>query len=715
MRRQGSLQGERTGKKPGVFLLRPCCLPEVMRFSSSRSVARSILFLLIVLVPAQGHALEAVTLKIERLQMREWQLQGIEVALDALGQPRQQLGLSIKRLNLPKPLDDLQLFDIRCRKFVWSGNEINCQKGKASIRSRRFSSPRLEFSFVIGEKRSRLNISRLKLLNGTFNLQAEMTGKQWAAKLDGKKIGLKTLQKLFAPKLKLSSGHFNLKIETNGDGAGISHINARANIAKLSLQTEDGTKACENLSLKSSIRADRYRKYWYWQQHSVFGQGMLYIEPFYMENENTPISLDSSGAFYPKNRQVEVDEARFKHPGIGTLDAYGELALKPFTLTNAKLHARIDSLQQGSEIYLNPILETGDWEGLSLKGSMDAGLSLENDTPARAYLIADKLEVQDPKKRLDLKDGGLALDWSQDEKFTGTSSISWQQFDVYSIPLPRSYLSLLLRDKHISLLKGIDVPLLGGSMQIKKFDWQAGKENGPKVAFSGKMDNISLEQLTTTLGMRELSGNLSGDIPGVHFEDGKLTLEGGLKIKLFDGEININKLAMSGVMSDFPQFYSDIEIDNLDLDLLTQKFEFGGMKGRLSGYVNNLYMENWQPVQFYAWLGTPEDDDSPHQISQKAVENLASIGGGGAVDLISRTFLGLFDNFDYDAIGLGCYLNNGVCQLMGVEAAGERGYYIVKGGGLPRIDVMGYNTRIDWEVLWERLSRVTQTTDVVVE
>jgi hypothetical protein len=158
---------------------------------------------------------------------------------------------------------------------------------------------------------------------------------------------------------------------------------------------------------------------------------------------------------------------------------------------------------------------------------------------------------------------------------------------------------------------------------------------------------------------------------------------------------------------------ADIEIQKLDLDQLTKKFEFGNITGRLSGYINTLELENWHPVTFFAWLGTPDDDDSSHRISQKAVKNIASIGGGAASDLLSRSFLGFFETFGYDKIGVGCYLHNGVCQMQGLEAIGE-GYYLIKGGGLPRIDVLGYNPQVNWDVLVERLGRVASPDKVIV-
>ena len=51
---------------------------------------------------------------------------------------------------------------------------------------------------------------------------------------------------------------------------------------------------------------------------------------------------------------------------------------------------------------------------------------------------------------------------------------------------------------------------------------------------------------------------------------------------------------------------------------------------------------------------------------------------------------------------------------MGGVAAADPGYYIVVGGGLPRIDVVGYNERVDWSVLVERLVRATSSAGPVV-
>jgi hypothetical protein len=252
------------------------------------------------------------------------------------------------------------------------------------------------------------------------------------------------------------------------------------------------------------------------------------------------------------------------------------------------------------------------------------------------------------------------------------------------------------------------LPLFGGEVVLKKLAMSFKDAQKPDIHFQGAIHNVSLEKMTQALNWQPLSGEINGDIPGVSYRDNKLGIDGALKVQVFDGEVTVKDLAVSDLLSPLPKFYTDVEINRLDLDQITRKFDFGNMQGRLSGTVRDLYLENWQPVTFYAWLGTPDDDDSKHRISQKAVNSLASIGGGGAANMLSRTYLRFFENFGYDKVGIGCYLYEGVCQLMGVGAA-EQGYYIVKGGGLPRIDVIGYNSRVDWKVLMERLSRIAKS------
>ena len=128
--------------------------------------------------------------------------------------------------------------------------------------------------------------------------------------------------------------------------------------------------------------------------------------------------------------------------------------------------------------------------------------------------------------------------------------------------------------------------------------------------------------------------------------------------------------------------------------------------------MHELILKDWKPTTFDARFATPDDDGSRHRISQRAVENLASLGGGG--DVLTSIFLRVFEEFSYRRLGISCRLHNGVCEMDGVAPA-ERGYYIVEGGGLPpRIDVLGFNRRVDWEVLLNRVQQVVSTEGPVI-
>jgi hypothetical protein len=109
---------------------------------------------------------------------------------------------------------------------------------------------------------------------------------------------------------------------------------------------------------------------------------------------------------------------------------------------------------------------------------------------------------------------------------------------------------------------------------------------------------------------------------------------------------------------------------------------------------------NWSPVAFDARLYSTPGDRSRKLISQKAVTSISSVGGGGGgvTAALQSGVLRFFDEFRYDRIGISCILRNEVCLMSGIEPAGM-GYYMVKGRGIPRIDIIGNAGRVDWRQL----------------
>jgi hypothetical protein len=133
---------------------------------------------------------------------------------------------------------------------------------------------------------------------------------------------------------------------------------------------------------------------------------------------------------------------------------------------------------------------------------------------------------------------------------------------------------------------------------------------------------------------------------------------------------------------------------------LNRTFEFGRMTGLASGYVRDLRLLDWRPVRFDAWIETRADGPE-RVISQQAVDSLSQVGGGSAV---SGLVLRWFDRFPYRKAGLGCELAGNVCTMRGLREADNGGYVILEGRGIPRLDIIGHQRRVDFPRLLAQLS-----------
>ena len=253
-----------------------------------------------------------------------------------------------------------------------------------------------------------------------------------------------------------------------------------------------------------------------------------------------------------------------------------------------------------------------------------------------------------------------------------------------------------------------------GKLLVDRLELSAPETESPRLDFDGILTPVSMERLSRAFGWPPLAGSLSGVLPGLSLRRGGVTVAGKLLVRIFDGDILIERLSLSDIFGFLPALRADVELKGLDLETLTRTFSFGKITGRLDGNIDEFYLEGWRPVSFDARFRTPAGDDSAHYISQRAVENISDLGGAGIAGALSRTFLGFFEEFRYARLGINCKLRNGVCRMGGVEPA-EQGYYLVVGSGIPQINIIGFNTQTDWDRLVEQLQQISAGGAPVVE
>jgi hypothetical protein len=175
-------------------------------------------------------------------------------------------------------------------------------------------------------------------------------------------------------------------------------------------------------------------------------------------------------------------------------------------------------------------------------------------------------------------------------------------------------------------------------------------------------------------------------------------LDGGLSVNVFDGFVDITRLSLQGPFSASPVLTADVQLRQLDLGAMTSVFDFGSITGRMDGSIDELRLVNWTPVAFKASLLA----GGGGRISQRAVNNLTAVGGGSAAAGLQGAVLKLFKTFGYKRIGLNCTLQASVCHMSGLDNEAD-GYTIVEGSGLPRLQVIGHQSQVDWPTLVRRL------------
>jgi hypothetical protein len=294
----------------------------------------------------------------------------------------------------------------------------------------------------------------------------------------------------------------------------------------------------------------------------------------------------------------------------------------------------------------------------------------------------------------------------------GSSHLQWDSGLVHNIIIDSGAAEFRLGDNDVELLAPLRLPTMGGALTINQLtmhDYGTASANG---VLDAELEPIQIGQLAGAFGWPAFSGTLSGQLPLLQLEGDTATIGGALSARAFDGDIEVTKLRIEQPFGQVPRLQGDIRLRGLDLQRVTDTFSFGVIQGRLSGDVAGLEMVNWRPVAMDMHFYTPVGDKSQRRISQRAVENLANVGGGGAAAVLSSGFLKFFDVFSYEQIALRCLLRDGVCSMSGAGRSEDRllgeGYYIVKGSGLPRIDVVGYRNQVSWPRLVRQLAAIAQ-------
>lgn len=644
-------------------------------------------------------AAERLTLSIEKLDHPAASLRKLAFHFDAA---TARMDLRIGRLRLARrELVDLQ---IECPRARFTFPVIECSGGRARL-GREALSPRVDLRFDVSTHESRI------VMVGANGARAEATvdasGRLLARVAS---VSLADVAR-YLPDLARwnAAGVVDGELEwlaPSAPGAparaGSGRLTARGKLSNGGFGTPDGQRAAEKLSLGFFLDAHNRVGRWNWSADVDWHEGAAYWHPFFIEAGS---SARMAGVL--QDDRLEVREFLARIDGVEQFAATATVDLARKALLDGAFSVTGADLAVVGPRWLAPLISPASAERLRFAGRVSAGVRFEAGVLTSLDAVFDEAGFSLPGA----KGGGLAfgpvnghLPWQATGSTHAQLQIGGGRWE--RLTLGAFALSAQLEGDRIRFDRSV-IPVLDGAIVLDGLALR--RSDGAWIGSGGAViEPVSMRLLTEALGLPPMNGVLSASIPALSVRPGEIALDGALVVSVFDGYVQATSLSVREPFGVASHLSADLEARHIDLAQLTKTFSFGSITGFADADVRGLELVRWRPTRFDARIAS-SPGRYPRRISQRAVQNISALGGAGAMAAIQRSLIGLFDTFGYAEIGFRCALDMNVCTAGGVEGAdrADGGFTIVRGGGVPAVDVIGYNRRIDWKELVDRLQRVT--------
>jgi len=680
-----------------------------------------IVMIYLLLLPGLSIASQKLQFSIASWQLDDIQAKNLNSDIQ-LTEKGLLLSASADWIKLAEPIGTIKDITLQCAQLVFVSEQLSCSKGRLAFIHQQLGEQSLIFEVIAHPDTNtyKVEISGIKLASSVFSLTVKINQHSWKIFADSAQIELKALMQFIAPYLSAEQstslaawnyeGKLQLDIDVMGINSKVESINLDLKIQALELSDNQGKYISEQLLSDVHLSLENKRDDWQWQSKVNINGGQAYADPVFIDFNDTPFELLSEGVWLNKSKQFQLTKTRFEQKSVMALSMKGRGSLSQIESLNVEIMP--SELQTLYSIWGQPFTLGTPMDSLDFTGKLGLTYQQQGDN-YHVSMNMDKISVSDQAGRFSLDNLSGVFGWSNYQQIA-LIDIEWTNGMVYALTLGPSHLKANVEHETVVLQQPWLLPILDGELHMTEFSLKKHDNDLPEWTFVGELTPISMTSLSSALGWPVMHGKLSGVIPKVSYANQQVKVDGILKVNLFEGETLIRDLQLDNPFGVLPHLSANVTMDNINLETLTQTFDFGKITGKLDGKVNGLRLSNWKPVAFDAEFSTPEGDKSRRRISQKAVDSLSRVGGGAA-GVLQRSFLRFFEDFSYQRLGLSCKLQNTVCDMSGVGEA-EQGYYIVKGGGLPpRINVIGYTRRVNWPDLIERLEAVSNSDGPIIQ
>ncbi len=626
-------------------------------------------------------------LQFESVEGLGWKLERVRIELSS-DEASAGGALFIGGLHAPAAQRPIQNLQIHCRRLRISRTRFFCGQGRFQIAGRRIAD--------IGELALH-HEEQAWTLRG--NLQHMAVGE------------LNPLLQVLLPDwpVATAAGMAQLQIELAGTDAGAVGGSLRLRVSDLGLATADSLLASEGLAGHIDLRFAQDPDGSDVSLNSELRAGYAYVDPVLHNYTQHPARLRLSGRWSPDTGRLHLNSLDWQQNDVIALQARGSLRPGPESaLEDLHVVVAAATLPGLYSQFLEPYLAGTPLDQLDTAGSLHGRIRLEGGLLTDLHLELRELHVDDRQRRFAIYGLDGQLHWRASST-AELSALAWDGIYLGRMPFGRARWQFRTHGAEFTGAQPLRLSFFDGAITVDRFRASALDSGEPQVTFEAMLEPVSLSLFTSALGLPSFPGKIAGRLPPVEFSNRQLRVAGDLTAEAFGGALTISELVVDEPLGLVPRASASIRLRRLDLTQLTSVFDFGHIRGELDADVSNLELQAWRPTAFAARIYTSPGSTAAQQISQRAVNSISRVGGGGAVAALSSSFLRYFENFAYRRIGWSCVLRNGVCEMGGARPAkNDLGYIIVEGRGLPRINVVGHARRVSWNTLVTQLQGISR-------
>lgn len=676
----------------------------------ARLCAAGALLLLASLASPASFAINRIVLEVDEITSPATQAAGTSVTLD-LARSEPVAHVRVGQVAVPAPIGPLRNVQLECTRIYVREPTIACREGTLTADGGPTKNIALRVSGEYDTERRAVIArgSELPLAGGQAQFSGAFDEKGWSVEGRAEALDITQVRTLVLPWFKAPeslqfTGHVQVAGQASNRGEGLL-MAADVTTSDFNLKNEEGTVIAENVVGALRGTATQTDSGLDVQARLEGTRGQALAGPVLLDLNANALAIEARGQLNGETLNfsditlTQKDLSQARGQARVQLGDAPRVVLAHVDLANLQFPAAYTS-------YLQIALAPTDFGQLATTGSVHGSLDINDNAVTQLALYLSGMDIEDDQSKFSMSGVAADLHWARDENIQVTpSTVSWNAATAYGLSGGATRVEFRTHGRSFELTKPARVPVFDGAVEIHQLDTRNLGTPDMALDFDANIEPISMRRLSKAFGWPELNGQLSGTIPGLSYRNQVLTVDGDITASVFDGTVVARGLKLENPLGPWPRLHADVRARGLDLSLVTSTFEVGSITGRMDADILGLELFNWSPVAFDARLYSTPGDDSRKLISAKAVGSISTVAGGGAgvIQRLQSGVLKFFDDYRYERLGIACRLENDVCTMSGIEPA-RTGFYIVKGGGLPRIDVIGNQGEVAWPQLVSQIS-----------